>query len=147
MRAWSVRSARRYVSGGAAEDVAHEALLRAWRNRFTCRQPDNPWPWLRQIVHNEALRHLANVAASEAEPADSEVGNDDRRLEQVLDRLSFASTISTLPRTERSLLRMYYELDMSVASLATLLGVPEGAVKVRLHRARSRLRANLRLLG
>jgi RNA polymerase sigma-70 factor (ECF subfamily) len=147
MRAWSVRSARRYVSGGAAEDVAHEALLRAWRNRFTCRQPDNPWPWLRQIVHNEALRHLARVAASEEELAPADVGNDDTRLEHVLDRLSLASTIRTLPRAEQSLLRMYYELDMSVASLATLLGVPEGAVKVRLHRARSRLRANLRLLG
>jgi RNA polymerase sigma-70 factor (ECF subfamily) len=142
IRTWCLRSARRYVTGAAAEDVAHDALLRAWTARAECRRPDDPWPWLKRIVHNEAMRHL-NLAASEALPIDGEPSAPDGRLETLLDREALTTLIGGLPESDRVLLRMHYELDLSVASLAAALGAPEGAVKVRLHRARRRLRASL----
>jgi RNA polymerase sigma-70 factor, ECF subfamily len=126
----------------AAEDVAHEALLRAWSARADCRRPEDPWPWLKRIVHNEAMRHLAVLGAT-ALPSDAEPCAPDERLERVLDRAALATTIGALSRSDRALLRMHYELDLSVASLAEALDVPAGAVKVRLHRARARLRASL----
>src|SRR4051794_96395 len=46
-------------SGPASEDAAQEAVLRAWRQRHRCRDPDHPGPWLRRIAHNEALRIAA----------------------------------------------------------------------------------------
>ena len=122
--------------------MAHDALLRAWAARADCRQPDDPWPWLKRIVHNEAMRHL-NVARSEALPADGEPGAPDGRLDTILDREALTTLIGKLPESDRVLLRMHYELDLSVASLAAALDAPEGAVKVRLHRARQRLRARL----
>jgi len=122
--------------------VAHEALLRAWAARADCKRPDDPWPWLKRIVHNEAMRHLSGLAP-DAPPSELEMSAPDDRLEDVLDRASLATMLDRLPRSDRLLLSMHYELDMSVTSLGVALNVPEGAVKVRLHRARARLRANL----
>lgn len=130
------------MTGVAVEDVAHEALLRAWAARASCKRPEDPWPWLKRIVHNEALRHL-DVVRSDALPFEDELAVPDRRLDNVLDRAGLAAMIGTLPKSDRALLRMHYELDLSVSSLAEALDVPAGAVKVRLHRARERLRANL----
>jgi RNA polymerase sigma factor (sigma-70 family) len=97
---------------------------------------------LKRIVHNEAMRHL-NLATSDALPMDGEPSAPDGRLETVLDREALTTLIGGLPESDRVLLRMHYELDLSVASLAAALDAPEGAVKVRLHRARQRLRARL----
>jgi RNA polymerase sigma-70 factor (ECF subfamily) len=126
----------------AAEDVAHEALLRAWAARADCKRPEDPWPWLRRIVHNEAMRHLSGPS-SDALPFQGDLAAPDPRLEHVLDSAALAALTGTLSSSDQVLLRMHYELDLSVASLAEALNVPEGAVKVRLHRARERLRANL----
>jgi len=41
---------------------------------------------------------------------------------------------------DRRLLRMKYEEDLTQAAIAHRLGIPEGTVKVRLHRARNKLR-------
>ena len=130
------------MTGVAAEDVAHEALLRAWAARADCKRPEDPWPWLKRIVHNEAMRHLSMLPA-DALPTEVELSAPDGRLEKVLDRAALATMLGRLPSSDRRLLSMHYELDTSVTSLGAALNVPEGAVKVRLHRARERLRANL----
>jgi RNA polymerase sigma-70 factor, ECF subfamily len=139
---WCVRSAGRYVDGTAVEDVAHEALVRAWRNRARCQRPQDPWPWLAQIVRNEALRYIGRdrPASDGREP---EAACEDRRLDEVLDRLSLEALIRPLPDADRALVQLHYELDLSVVALADVLGISESAVKVRLHRARQRLRSVL----
>jgi RNA polymerase sigma-70 factor (ECF subfamily) len=45
---------------------------------------------------------------------------------------------------EREVWRLLYEEDRPVAEVAVLLGVPQGTVKSRAHRARRLLRAALR---
>jgi RNA polymerase sigma-70 factor, ECF subfamily len=127
----------------AAEDVAHEALLRAWVSRDTCRKPEDPWPWLKQIVHNEAMRYLGAQPPADALPPEIDGCEADARIDGVLDRSALHSLLGSLSPADRALLRMHYELDLSVASLAAALEIDESAVKVRLHRARGRLRANL----
>src|SRR5918999_3553704 len=41
-----------------AEEIAQEAMTRAWCKRHTCRTPDSPRAWVRQIARNEALRAM-----------------------------------------------------------------------------------------
>jgi RNA polymerase sigma-70 factor, ECF subfamily len=123
--------------------LAHETLLRAWRNRAACRQPADPWPWLAQILHNEALRCLNRSGATSDLALPAEPAIADRYLDDVLDRLSLSAIVSGLPLADRALIRLHYEMDLSVASLARVLDVPETTVKVRLHRARGRLRSNM----
>ena len=44
-----------------AEDIAQDALLRAWRRRSTLREVDRRKEWLATIVRNEAFRQHARV--------------------------------------------------------------------------------------
>jgi RNA polymerase sigma factor (sigma-70 family) len=140
LRVWCVRAAGRYVEPAEAEDVAHEALLRAWQHRHACRQPQHPWPWLARIIHNEAMRHLSRAPGTVSTPDDSPDGSC---VEEVDDRFALESMMGGLSEPDRVVLRLHYELDLSVTSMAQVLDVSEGAVKVRLHRARSRLRSTL----
>jgi RNA polymerase sigma-70 factor, ECF subfamily len=45
-----------------------------------------------------------------------------------------------LSERDRRLLEMRYEEDLTQGAIARRLGIPEGTVKVRLHRARAKLR-------
>ena len=46
-----------------AEDVAQEAMTRAWRKRHSCRDAHSPRAWVRQIARNEAFRAMGRAPA------------------------------------------------------------------------------------
>jgi RNA polymerase sigma-70 factor (ECF subfamily) len=113
-----------------ADEAAQEAIVRAWRHREKCREPEQPFGWLRRIAQNEAIR----VAR--------------RRPQEVLvdEPLVFpgAATVSEqLSETDRELARLRYYEDLTCAKLADHFGLTEGTVKVRLHRLRQRLKERL----
>jgi RNA polymerase sigma-70 factor (ECF subfamily) len=127
-----------------ADDAAQEAIVRAWRHRDSCREPDRPLGWLRSIAHNEAVR-LATKRSLEVlvdEPFEAPVGplSDDDALES---RLLMSGILGTLSETDQELVRLRYYEDFTCAKLAEHLGMSEATVKVRLHRLRRRLRQRL----
>jgi RNA polymerase sigma-70 factor (ECF subfamily) len=136
--------ARRYfrTDPGEAEDVAHDALVRAWRQEARLRARDRRRQWLSVIARHEALRHLGR---QRSEPTDAlvQAHSEDDSLDQAPERLDLRAALSTLAEADRTLLRMRYEEDLTQAAIAVALGMPEGTVKVRLHRARERLRRAL----
>jgi RNA polymerase sigma-70 factor (ECF subfamily) len=125
----------------AADEAAQEAMTRAWRQRGNCHNPAAPGPWVAQIARNEALRlwqreqrrqaHSGNV---EEEPATGEPLED-----QMIRRVSVHQALQTLTDEERKLVSLRYESDLAHPAIAKELGLPEGTVKVRLHRIRKRL--------
>jgi RNA polymerase sigma-70 factor (ECF subfamily) len=123
-----------------------EAFVRAWRKRAACRTPGAPLPWLIQITRNEAMRLAARRSrrlASEipdAEPEAVPAPAAEAQLDRALTSVATAQALSTLCEEERNLLRLRYEEDLTQGQVAAALGVPEGTVKVRLHRVRARLR-------
>jgi RNA polymerase sigma-70 factor, ECF subfamily len=50
------------------------------------------------------------------------------------------AALRELSERDRLLLELRYEEDLTQAAIARRLGIPEGTVKVRLHRARAKLR-------
>ncbi|HEY4280964.1 MAG TPA: RNA polymerase sigma factor [Conexibacter sp.] len=151
MRATATREARRYLlAGHDVDDVVQEALMRAWRRRATCRGEDRV-PWMRQIARNEALRLLERRRArGERELFDDEdalarVADEDAELERegLLLRLHVGQVVDALSVDDRRLLALRYARDLSQPEVARMLGIPEGTVKVRLHRLRGRLRKEL----
>lgn len=50
------------------------------------------------------------------------------------------AALGRLSERDRRLLEMKYGEDLTQATIARRLGIPEGTVKVRLHRARNKLR-------
>lgn len=143
-----LREARRYVRDPtAADDVVQEALLRGWKGMDRCKTPDTPLPWLLAITRNEALRYRARPQhASEIAVEDPAAWDDapmPSEADPVVDRLHVQAALARLADPDRRLLRMRYENDLTQTEIARRLGVPEGTVKVRLHRLRHHLRGEI----
>jgi RNA polymerase sigma-70 factor (ECF subfamily) len=141
LRQICLKEARRVsICADDAEDVAQEAVTRAWRMAHLCRTPEHPEPWIRTIAHNEALRNrgrrLDRQESPEPEPIDELASGSHLSLE-------IRSAVRALAPLDRELVFQRYWSDMRQADIARGAGMPEGTVKVRLHRARSALAAVL----
>lgn len=106
---------------------------------------------MRQIARNEALRLLERRRTrTEREVLDDETilasvpddGAEEER-DGLLMRLHVGAVLERLSVDDRRLLALRYEGDLSQPEVARMLGIPEGTVKVRLHRIRGRLRKEL----
>jgi RNA polymerase sigma-70 factor, ECF subfamily len=145
MRSYCFSQALRVVGcPETADEAAQEAIVRAWRHRESCRQPEKPHGWLRRIAHNEAVR-VACRRPNEVlvdEPLAAPTGRTDEE-DALENRLLFSAILGTLSQADQELARLRYYEDLTCATLADHLGLSEATVKVRLHRLRRRLRQRL----
>ena len=126
-----------------AEDLVHDALVRAYERRGTFRSGGNLRAWLLSIVHNafidkmrsrrsEAARvEQVGYLADTSTPAPQE---HSVRLAQV--REAFFS----LPEEQRSALHLVAIEGLSYQEAADASGVPLGTLMSRIGRARAALR-------
>jgi RNA polymerase sigma-70 factor (ECF subfamily) len=134
--------AYRYASNPSeAEDIAQEALLRAWRRRSTLREAGSRKQWLSTIVRNEAFRHYSRPRPDPTDEIDQVEAHEDERVVASVDHADLRAALKGLSDRERALLSLRYEEDLTQPAIAARLGIPEGTVKVQLHRARLKLRA------
>jgi RNA polymerase sigma-70 factor (ECF subfamily) len=132
--------AYRYASNPSdAEDIAQEALLCAWRRRATLREGTKRNHWLATIVRNEASHQRARRPGPSAALEELD-GAEDVRVIATVERADLRAALRGLSERDRQLLALRYREDLSQAAIARRLGIPESTVKVRLHRARARLR-------
>jgi RNA polymerase sigma-70 factor, ECF subfamily len=145
MRSFCFSQALRVVKcPDRADEAAQEAIMRAWRHRESCREPEKPHGWLRRIAHNEAVR-VASRRPNEVlvdEPLAAPNGRTDED-DTVESRLLFNGIVGTLSQPDQELVWLRYYEDMTCAKLAEHFGLSEAGVKVRLHRLRRRLRQKL----
>jgi len=144
LRQRCVREATRVLPAADAEEAVQEALMRAWLRRDACRSPEAPLPWLLEITRNETRRLMGRRARRfslelfESTPSDAD-GEDDE-LVGTATRVTLDRALRTLADRDQRLLLLRYGEDLTQVEVARRLGLPEGTVKVRLHRARRRLR-------
>jgi RNA polymerase sigma factor (sigma-70 family) len=135
----------------AAQDVAQEAFVKAYRalGRF---RPGAPLrPWLLRIVANEAInkakagsRHPAlDLAAAESRAADPAASPEAQALAAER-REMVLHAVNELKQEDRLVIAYRWFYDLSEVEMADVLGIPRGTVKSRLSRAMSRLREHLR---
>jgi RNA polymerase sigma factor (sigma-70 family) len=128
-----------------AEDVAQEALLQAYVGLGALRDRDRFGSWLAAIAANLArmrLRRRAHTPVPMAELDGRAAAGDLAEGSALLELVQAA--IEALPPTEREAVLACDVLGLSREEAAVLLGCSSGAVRVRLHRARGRLREQLR---
>jgi RNA polymerase sigma-70 factor (sigma-E family) len=134
------RIAMRLVGNGAeADDVAAEALARAYARWPKVRDLDYRDAWVMRVTANVALdvlrrarRPLPLPTVSDFDPADA-----------AITRIALAQALRRLPRRQRDVVVLRYLADLSEADVAESLGVSAGTVKQHAHRAVDALRRAL----
>lgn len=129
-------------------DLAQETFLRAWRSIAGFRGASSFRVWLYRIALNlnssEQKRRrrvspwsddLAASTAVEAQASDA--------LEAQAERHDLQRVLASLPAADRELVQFLYRDGLSYEEIGLLTGMPLGTLKVRLHRARQRLRTQL----
>jgi RNA polymerase sigma-70 factor, ECF subfamily len=138
-----------------AEDVAQEALLRAFRNFHRLRERDRFRAWLVRTSWRLALDRIRSTGrrARREQAAYAENGahpNANDRVENVVASREFehyvAAALDELPEKLRLVMVLAAIEGYNTREVAGLLGVPEGTVKSRLHLARKLLAEKLQWL-
>lgn len=128
-----------------AEDVSQEAYLRVFRAVSGFREEAKFETWLYRIVANAAMNHLSKRSRFGdvlAEPEDERLDQvaTHRPAEEVADRAALAEALGSLSDSARAVVVLKDVYGLSCLEIGEIVGASEGAVKVRLHRARRRLK-------
>lgn len=133
-----------------AEDVLVEAMTTAWRASEKLQQPDSFRAWLVQIGRRTCIRLKkkrtmnAWVALDELEEkgvlplqatASPETDAEEQQLKECL-----LESVGKLPSSWRQAYQMVEIEGKSITEVADALGTTKNNIKVRVHRARKRLR-------
>ena len=128
-----------------AEDAVQTALVAAWKQLPSLRDPDRFEPWLHRMLVNacyaEARRSRRWAANIRAMPLDGAAAADD--VLTVDDRDQIERGLRRLPVDQRAVLVFHHYLGLTLPEVADRLGIPVGTAKSRLHYASVALRSSL----
>ena len=141
---------------GDAEEVAQEAMLKAFKGLARFRGEAKFSTWLIQIAINEAKMKLRKDRRHLYESLEEGPRGDDgdympkdyadwreipsEALEQKELRVALTKALKSLPEKYRSVLVLRDVQQLSIAETSQALGISEANVKTRLSRARLRMR-------
>lgn len=142
-----------------AEDAAQEAVLKIYRNLHLFRGESQFRTWALSIARNEGLGRLRKMANRREDSLDAlteDQGGDFTPAvltswrevpTEALERKELGAilrqAIDGLPAIYRNVVLLRDIEEMDARETAAALGITEGAVKVRLHRARALLQRSL----
>ena len=127
-----------------AEDVVQEALLRAWKSLDALREEAAAKQWVLTIVRRENARYferkrLETVDIDNLTPSQSAMLAESSDT----DRDDVRQAIYKLDDDYREPLVLQVLMGHSTKEIAELMGIKQGAVLTRLHRARIKLKEEI----
>lgn len=146
-----------------SRDVTQEVFVHLWERIARYDQSRPFTPWFMTLATNYALNarakaRLRKTASLDAPPPG---GDPERKGSEPADPVSAQAGQAAAENEERALIRkaigelpahyagpvvLYYLEGLGVKEIAARLDIPEGTVKIRLHRARDALRQKLERL-
>ena len=128
-----------------AQDAVQAALITAWREIRTLRDPDLFEPWLHRILthqcYAEARRQRRRTAEIRVLPVTGAL--DHEGILTINDRDQLERAFRRLTLEQRAVLVFHHYLELGLPEVADRLGIPVGTAKSRLHHAREAMRASL----
>ena len=155
----SVPAVRRYLFGIAgdwheAEDLAQEAMLKAWAKRASFDGRANVRTWIFAIARNH-WRDRLRRRRSAPSPLPIDEGTDPvaadsspvEQAERGEVAAAIAAAMDRLPPVQREALALRESKGLTFAQIADVLGVPAATAKSRVRQALLKLAEMLRPLG
>lgn len=144
----------RYINNRElAEELSQDVFVKAYRCLADFKRKSKFSTWLYTIVHTTCLSHLRKkkdetvllehdriVAVSDHYNANEQPGE---WLEQKTQQQTMANAINQLPADDAQILMLFYQAEQSVEEIGVIMGITTSNVKVKLYRARQKLRDKL----
>jgi RNA polymerase sigma-70 factor (ECF subfamily) len=131
-----------------AEDVVQEALLRAWKSLDALRDDAAAKPWLLTIVRRENARYFERKRLETVDIDNLTASQSALLSEQPDDDLSdMREAIFSLEDDYREPLVLQVLMGFSTNEIAEQMGLKQGAVLTRLHRARTKLKGTMQAMA
>lgn len=129
-----------------AEELAQEALARAWMSWWRVRRYDNPEAWLHRVAVNLAMSHFRRRAAERRatarldDPADAVEDTD------VASAVALRAALARLPERMRTAVVLRFYVDLPYAEVASRMRLAEPTCRSFVNRALERLRHDLQAI-
>lgn len=128
-----------------AQDAVQETLIRAWRGLPGLRDPATFDHWLHSLVAHACIdlsrkrkRRVIEVQLVSAHDPSTHDASA-----RIADRDQLDRALARLEPEVRAVVVMYFYLDLPLAGIADVLGIPVGTVKSRLHRSLALMRSTM----
>jgi RNA polymerase sigma factor (sigma-70 family) len=140
----------------SAPDLAQEAMLQAYLSLGKLRHPARFKSWLYGIMLNVwrsrlrerkipffSLEAIIEGLSFFPAPFSAPVLTPDKIAEEREQYEAVLNAVNSLSPTDRDILLLFYYAELSLTEIVAMMNIPAGTVKVRLHRARQRLKTVL----
>jgi RNA polymerase sigma-70 factor (ECF subfamily) len=128
-----------------ARDATQQALLEAWRDLSSLRDPDRWQAWTYRLVVRACQRESRRERRQQGDvrllPMDQ--GQIDDQATSIADRDELERGFRRLPPDQRAVVVLHHYAGLPLTEVAEILGIPAGTARSRLYVATSRLRAAL----
>jgi len=129
---------------GDADDLAQDALVKAYLASAGYQDKGRFRSWLFKIAHNTFLNHKASLRSTESiDEARTLVSN--AASDSGFEHQDLYLALRTLPPKERSAITLFYLNGYNIKEIATITDASEDAVKKQLSRGRNKLQEQLKM--
>lgn len=144
---------------GAAEDLTQETFIRAYRKLPTLEDPSKVSSWLyriatnlsydrfRQMSQRDEAASLDGMTSERGGPLPIEPADESPRLDKVVEQREMSSCVQDyleeLPDDYRAVILLHDLEGLTNPEIAEMLGCSLATAKIRLHRARKKLKEAL----
>ncbi|WP_395077705.1 RNA polymerase sigma factor [Flavobacterium sp.] len=136
------RLCKGYFNGNhdVASDAAQEVFIKVWENLPKFRSESNVSTWIFRIASNTCLMYLRKQSSKKEvrtdQFSDSSVENYSQETDEKLSKMY--TCIDLLDPTSKLIIMMVLE-KVSYDKIATVIGISEETLRVRLHRIKTKL--------
>jgi RNA polymerase sigma-70 factor (ECF subfamily) len=136
----------------AAEDVAQQTFVQAWRHADSFEPGRDFAPWLATIARRTAIDALRREqrrptsSLEDADPSQASLVTLPPSAEQIERVWAVRAAVESLDEPDREIMRLHYVEGHTHSEIAERLDIPIGTVKSRTHRAHRKLARRLNRL-
>ena len=129
---------------GDADDLAQDALVKAYLSSAGYQDKGKFRSWLFKIAYNTFLNHKASLRCTESID-DARMLVSSTSADATFEHQDLYLALRTLPPKERSAITLFYLNGYNIKEIAKITDTSEDAVKKQLSRGRDKLKEKLKL--
>jgi RNA polymerase sigma-70 factor, ECF subfamily len=128
-----------------AQDAYQDAMITAWRQLATLRDPDRLEAWVRRILVHACYAEVKRRSrwVMDADVEETLVDPSTTSNPAIHDRDQLERAFRLLSIEHRAVFVLHHHVGLPLVEVATTLGIPQGTARSRLHYATQALRRTL----